>query len=99
MVAPGTIAELSGRMQVVEGKVRWHATGLAYLLLFALLWPIAVLLFGPRVVRELPPELQRTLGLETAPLQQPKRPAPPTTRRAATQASPGSRITPPPIDE
>lgn len=100
MVAPGTIAELSGRVQVVEARGRWHGTGLAYLLLFALLWPVAVLLFGPRVVRQLPPELQRTLGLETAPAPQPKRPAPPATRRATTQpSSPGSRITPQPIDE
>jgi proteasome lid subunit RPN8/RPN11 len=98
MVAPGTIAELSARVQTVEDKVRWHGTGMGFLVILTLLWPIVVLLFGDRVVRKLPPDLRRTLGIEAA--EPTRRPAPPTTRRApATAPSAGSRIAPPPIDE
>ena len=97
MVAPGTIAELSARVQAIEDKSRWHGTGIGFLVILTLLWPVTVLLFGNRVVRKLPPDLQRTLGLDAH--EPVRRPVTPTTRRAATAPSAGSRIAPPPIED
>jgi proteasome lid subunit RPN8/RPN11 len=97
MVAPGTVAELSGRVQEAERRVRWHGTGLGFLLVFAVLWPVAVLLFGPQVVKRLPPDLQRTLGLDGTGAAA-KRPAPPAAPRPTTAPSAGTLIAPPPIE-
>lgn len=66
MVAPGTIAELSARVQRLERRQRWFSAKLTLVLLLAVLWPVAVVVFLPSAVRRLPPEVQRILGADQA---------------------------------
>lgn len=95
MVAPGTLAELSDRVQKLERKGRWHGAGIGMLMLIALLWPLAVFILGPMGIAKLPPELRRLLqrdGGEQSPrsLEQQR---PPTTAPAVGPANP---VPPPP---